>query len=74
MLALVINDNNTRYLISCTLHTLITADDIVKTLNELVSRGHKPSKILADLGPQFRDIFEEGCKKLKIEVKNTLKH
>jgi transposase InsO family protein len=74
MLALVIVDDNTRYLISCTLHTSITADDVVEILNELVSRGYKPSKILADLGPQFRDIFETGCKKLEIEVEHTPKH
>ena len=40
----------------------------------LISKGHKPSKILADIGPQFRDIFENGCKKLKIEVEHTPKH
>jgi len=74
VLALVIIDDNTRYLISCTLHISITADDVVEILNDLVSRGHKPCKILADLGPQFRDIFEEGCKKLKIEVEHTPKH
>lgn len=74
MLALVIVDDNSRYLLSCTLHMSITADDVLEALSMLVDKGHKPCKILADLGSQFRDIFEEGCKKLEIEVEHTPKH
>jgi len=73
-LALVIVDDNSRYLISCTLHKFITADDVIEIFNRIVQKGHKPCKVLADLGPQFRDIFEEGCKKLEIEVEHTPKH
>lgn len=74
MLALVVVDDNSRYLISCTLHTSITADDVIETFNRVIQKGHKPCKVLADLGPQFRDIFEEGCKRLEIEVEHTPKH
>lgn len=74
MLALIIVDDHSRYLLSCTLHMSITADDVLKTLSMLVDKGHKPCKVLVDLGSQFWDIFEEGCKKLEIEVEHTPKH
>ena len=74
MLALVTNDDNTRYLISCILLTSITVDGINDILKKLVGVDHKPSKILLNLGSQFQDIFEEGCKKLWIKVEYTPKH
>jgi transposase InsO family protein len=74
MLALVIVDDNSRYLLSCTLHMSIIADDVLEILSMLVEKGYKPCKVLVDLGSQFWDIFEEGCKKLEIEVEHTPKH
>ncbi len=53
MLTLVIINDNSGYLISCTLHTSITVDDVIVTFNSVVQKGHKPCKVLADLGPQF---------------------
>ena len=63
MIALVTIDDNTRYLISWNLPISITSDGIIETLNKLVRKDHKPGKILLDLEPQFKDIFEESCKK-----------
>lgn len=73
-LALIIIDDHSRYLISCTLHLNITVTDVLNRLYELVEKGRKPSKILADIGPQFRDVFVRGCKELGIEVEHTPRH
>jgi len=73
-LALVILDDHSRYLISCTLHASITVNDVLNKLQEIIRKGHKPDKILADLGPQFRDEFVIGCKELDIVVEHTPKH
>ncbi len=42
--------------------------------DRVVKKGHKPSEVFADLGLQFRNIFKEGCKKLKIELEHSPKH
>jgi len=73
-LALVMVDDHSRYLISCTLHSNITSEDVLTRLSELVGKGCKPNKILADMGPQFRDMFVSGCKELGIEVEHTPRH
>jgi len=72
-LALVIIDDNSRYLISCTLHiNNLTTEDVLKTIWDIMNKtGRKPSKILVDNGPQFKHMFVRGCKQLGMMVEHT---
>ena len=72
-LALVIIDDYSRYLISCTLHFNITTEDVLDRTSALVRKGRKPSKILVDMGSQFKEDFVNGCNDLEIEVEYTPK-
>jgi transposase InsO family protein len=53
-LALVRVDDNSRFLVSCTLHKNITSQDVIKCLKAIIIRGRKPTKVLVDFGLQFR--------------------
>ena len=71
-LALIIIDDNSIYLISCTLHANITTEDILRTIWNIINKaGRKPSKILVDRGSQFKHVFVRGCKRLCIVVEYT---
>jgi transposase InsO family protein len=72
-LALVIVDDNSRFLVSYTLHKNITSQDVIKCLKAIIIRGRKPTKVLVDFGLQFRKKFECWCRAMGIEIIHTPK-
>ena len=66
--ALLILDDYSRYLVSVQLLKSITTDVVTQILDQCISVYKSPGKILADNGPQFRDIFEKWCTKPKRKI------
>lgn len=69
---LVILDDYSRYLVWCKFYERITSRIVLSALSYLaITKKQIPQKILADNGPQFKVIFEKGCKNMGIEVIHT---
>jgi putative transposase len=63
--ALLVLDDYSRFLVSVQLFKSITTDVVTQALDHCISTYNSPGKILADNGPQFRDIFEKWCNESK---------
>jgi transposase InsO family protein len=68
MLALIIIDDYSRYLISCRLFRSIATEHVTGELSDCIEKHGTPRKILVNHGPQFKERFLDWCTRRGIEV------
>ena len=69
--ALIIIDDNSRYLLHCNIYERIKTEDVKQTLAATIEKYGKPEKLLVDNDKRFARKFERWCKNNRIEVEHT---
>ena len=69
--ALIIIDDNSRYILHCNIYDKIRTKDVIHSLKKTIEKYGKPRKILVDNDTRFAREFEKWCRKEGIEVEHT---
>ena len=69
--ALIVIDDNSRYILHCNIYDKIKTDDVVQSLKRAIEKYGRPKKILVDNDKRFAREFEKWCSKMDIEVEHA---